>query len=126
MAKVLVVEDEPSLAELYRLAFSMHQYTVELASDGEEALNKVKDGKPDVIVLDIMMPKLNGIQVLQRLKVDSEVKNIPVLALTNFADPEVEKQAMKSGADKYLIKSQHLPAEIVSTVQNILSSSTTN
>lgn len=120
MAKVLIIEDDPLMSRMYQKIFSFEQYEVEMANDGEEGLLKAKSSKPTVVLLDVMMPKLNGFQVLERLKLDPELKGIPVVMLTNLASEQDAQTAMLKGAVKYIVKSQYDPKEVTKMVKEII------
>ncbi len=126
MAKVLIVEDDPLMSRMYQKIFTFEGYEVELASDGEEGLDKVRSTKPTIILLDVMMPKMNGMQVLEKLKLDPELKAIPVIMLTNLAGQQDAENAIAKGAVKYIIKSEHEPKEVANMVKEILSGYTRN
>ena len=86
MSKVLlIVEDDPLMSRMYQKIFTFEKYDVDTAVDGQEGLEKARSVKPTVILLDVMMPKMNGMEVLDKLKIDPETKNIPVIMLTNLA-----------------------------------------
>jgi DNA-binding response OmpR family regulator len=120
MVKVLIVEDDPLIGRMYQKMFIFEKFEVELANDGEEGLSKAASIKPAIILLDIMMPKLNGLQVLEILKADIQTKAIPVLVLTNLAGQQDAEDALSKGAVMYIIKSEHEPREITEMVRNIL------
>jgi len=120
MSKILIVEDDPLISRLYQKIFTFEKYEVELAADGEEGLVKARNYKPTVILLDVMMPKLNGLQVLERLKADTETKDTPVVMLTNLAGEKDAETALSKGAVKYIIKSEHEPKEVANMVKEIL------
>ncbi len=122
MKKVLIVEDDDAISGLYNIVFSKQDYSVEIAENGEVGLSKAKTFLPDIILLDIMMPKMNGIQVIQKLKSDPSMKNIPVIALSNLTEVNAEKAMLDEGAIKFIVKSQLLPDEIVKIVSNYLNS----
>lgn len=104
--KILIIEDEKSLVDVMRMKLRGLGYEVDCAQNGEEGLEKAKEGKPDAILLDIIMPGMNGYEVLERLKADPETETIPVVILSNSGrDEEVEK-GRKLGAVDFLIKSQ--------------------
>lgn len=125
MNTILLVEDDPSLIDIYTITFTHENFTIVVAHDGEECLQKVKTIMPDLILLDIMMPKMNGIQALEKLKTDTKTKDIPVLILSNIAEMTYETRALELGALQYLIKSQYLPIDIVGIVKNTLLKSST-
>lgn len=126
MIKVLIVEDDPLMSRMYQKIFTFEKYEVETAGDGEEALSKVTAVNPTIILLDVMMPKMNGLQVLEKLKADPATKNIPVIMLTNLAGQQDAETALSKGAIKYIIKSEHEPKEISDMVKEIIAGYTRN
>lgn len=121
MAKILlIVEDDPLMSRLYQKIFTFEKYTVDAASDGMEGLEKARTVKPMLILLDVMMPKMNGLQVLDKLKADPETKDIPVVVLTNLASEKDAEMALLKGAVKYIVKSEHEPKEIIAMVKEII------
>lgn len=102
--KILIVDDEPFNLDLLEQELTDQGYAVERASDGEEALKKVETVLPDVILLDYMMPKMNGIEVVKRLKQDEKYKGIPVILLTAKASQEDKVRGLDAGADDYVVK----------------------
>lgn len=120
MAKILIVEDDALLSKMYLSIFTSENYQVETATDGEEGLEKARVDHPDLILLDIMMPKLNGMEVLQKLKADPNLKNVPVVILTNLAGDNDVQTALKMGAVRYIIKSENKPKEVEEIVRDIL------
>jgi len=103
-SKVLLIEDHQFLSELYAKNLKRRDYDVEIAKDGEDGLAKVKSFKPDVILLDIIMPDMNGIEVLKELKASSKYKSIPVIVLTAVSEIEKIKECLDSGALGYITK----------------------
>lgn len=120
MAKVLLVDDDKALCQLYSLELTNQKYEAEVAGDGEEGLTKAKSSRPDAILLDIMMPKLDGIATLSKLKEDSTLKDVPVIMLTNFGQENLVQQAFNLGATDYLLKYKVTPAEMVQKVASVL------
>lgn len=121
MAKVLLlIEDDPIMLRMYRKIFELEGFEVDLAAGGEEGLAKAKKDKPVLILLDIMMPKIDGFEVLRLLKEDSETKDIPVVLLTNLAGTQDAERAVSMGAVKYLVKSEYEPKGVVSAIKGIL------
>lgn len=116
MKKVLIIEDDFAIAELYRIVFSKRQYSVEVAYDGEQGMEKVGVFQPDIILVDIMMPKMNGLQVTKQLKANARTSAIPVYALSNLTDPSTEKAIVQEGALQFVVKSNYLPDQIVDMV----------
>lgn len=121
-AKILLVDDDVTLHEMYAERLRAEGYVVVSAYDGEEALSKVYEDKPDVILLDIMMPKINGIDVLKKLREDEMTANIPVILLTALVQEIDKVKKIMKPFDQYLIKSETMPAKIISTIEKSLSS----
>jgi DNA-binding response OmpR family regulator len=126
MAKILIVEDDPLMSRMYEKIFTFEKYDVVMAHDGEEGLAKALSENPTLIMLDVMMPKMNGLQVLERLKADTRTKALPVIMLTNLAGQQDAETALSKGAVKYLIKSEHEPKEVTDIVKEILAGYTRN
>jgi CheY-like chemotaxis protein len=120
MAKLLIVEDDPLMSRMYQKIFTFEGYDVQMASDGQDGLDKARSMHPTLMLLDVMMPKLNGLQVLEKLKADPETKDIPVVMLTNLAGEQDAEAALAKGAIKYIIKSEYEPKEVADMVKEIL------
>jgi CheY-like chemotaxis protein len=97
MSKVLIVEDDPLISRMYQKIFTFEKFDVEVAANGEEALAKVVDFNPALILLDVMMPKMNGLLVLAKLKENAQTKKIPVVMLTNLAGQQDAEIALSKG-----------------------------
>lgn len=126
MAKILIVEDDPLISRMYQKIFAFEGYEVDMAADGDEGWTKIKTTKPTIVLLDIMMPKMNGLQVLEKMKQDPDTKTIPVVMLTNLAGVQDAETALAKGAIKYIVKSEHEPQEITNMVKEIMSAYTRN
>lgn len=120
MTRILIVEDDVLLSRMYVTIFTSKNYEVETAIDGQDALDKARTKKPSLILLDVMMPKLNGMEVLQKLKADPALKDIPVIILTNLAGDSDVQTALQLGAVRYIIKSEHKPKEVEEIVRGVL------
>ncbi|TAL20385.1 response regulator [Patescibacteria group bacterium] len=118
--KVLQVEDDQFLAGIYSAKLSVEGFAVLHAVDGAAGLKLAREEKPDVILLDILMPKMDGFEVLQRLKKSSETNEIPVIILTNLAQKEDVDRGLKLGAADYLIKAHVGPADTVQRIKKVL------
>ena len=118
--KILVVDDEPDILKIVIFRLEKIGYEVDQAADGEEALGLIKDKKPDVVLLDIMMPKLNGLDVLAQMKKDAEMKKIPVIILTALIQDLTKVKSLMGGADDYLMKSEVMPGEVIKKVEGVL------
>lgn len=122
MAKILIVEDEPMQLEMYEMAFRANAQGVSIstATNGSEALEKVKREKPDLVLLDVILPDIDGIQILKRLKSDVQLKDIPVIVMTNYDAAGTAELAVKEGAEKYLVKSSVPPSMLVQVAKDRL------
>lgn len=126
MAKLLIVEDDPLMSRLYQKIFTFENYEVDVAFNGEEALEKIRTNRPTLVLLDIMMPKMNGLQVLDKLKSDPDTKSIPVIILTNLAGQQDAETGISKGAVKYIIKSEFEPKQVANMVKEVLAGYTRN
>lgn len=120
MSKVLLVEDDINLREIYAARLSAEGHELVVASDGEEALSKAVAEKPDLILLDVMMPKISGFDVLDILRSTEETKNTKVVMLSALSQETDKQRGENLGADKYLIKSQITLEDVVETVREML------
>lgn len=122
----MLVEDDVILVEMYQAKFELEGHNITVATNGEECLDILEDYLPDLILLDILMPKLNGFHVLKEIKKEPRLRNIPVILLTNLGEAEVDMNqelANALGVNDYLIKSHHTPDEVVDKVMRTLASS---
>ncbi len=118
--QVLFIEDDPTVAQMYKLKLELDGYTVKMAKDGEEGLQLATELKPDIIFLDIRLPKMDGFAVLEGLRGDEGTKQIPVVILSNYGERELVERGLKLGALEYLIKSQTTPANLSRGVEGWL------
>jgi CheY-like chemotaxis protein len=117
MAKtILIVEDDPYVQRFYDRLFKQHEYSVVLASGGEEGLAKARELKPALILLDVMMPGMNGIEVLEKLKSDPETKDLTVIMLTNVDEDDMVKKAAQLGARDFIVKADATGEALVAIV----------
>jgi len=121
MAKILIVDDEQAIAQLFEQALKQAGYEVVISSNGKDGVEKATSEKPDLILLDQILPDINGNQVLQKLKSQDETKSIPVAIISNFNHDGMVDEAMKLGASDYILKYQISPLDLVEKVKNILS-----
>lgn len=121
MAKILLVEDDPLMVRMYQRKLANDGYEVGIAVNGEEGMVKLHSFRPDIVLLDIMMPKLNGLQVLERMKADPTIATIPVVILTNLGGSQEDiERGLGLGAIAYLVKSAYRPDEVVAKVKELL------
>ena len=117
--KIVLAEDEPQIARLIEFKLKKEGYEVTWKENGEEALKAIKEDKPDLILLDVMMPVMDGYEVLRRLKEDENLKSIPVIMLTARAQEKDVVKGIDMGAEDYITKPFH-PAELLARVKRIL------
>ena len=117
-----MAEDDPLMSRMYERAFRLGGHELTMVFDGEEALATLQkiEPKPVLIMLDVMMPKMNGFDVLRQIKQDEKLKNIPVIMLTNLAGESDAEKALSLGAVLYLVKSEYDPKEVVEKVKEII------
>lgn len=120
MKKILFVEDEAALQEALGGFLRQAGYEVISALDGEIGLRLAESEQPDLILLDLILPKFGGFEVLERLKKDDKVKNIPVIILTNMENMEDINNAIQLGAKTYLVKTEYELKEVIDTVKKII------
>lgn len=118
--KILIVEDEDVLAKVLQEKFEKSGYDVAVAVDGEAALTRAKSFNPDAIVLDLLLPKKSGFEVLEILRADDTLKIIPVVVVSNLGEDTDIKRAISLGAADYYVKSEHPINEIVEKVKNVI------
>jgi DNA-binding response OmpR family regulator len=122
MKKILLVEDEPFLLGMYQTKLQLENFDVTTAANGEEALEKLKAGAFDIVLLDIMMPKLNGFEVLKEVRRDSDPQKsaMPVIMLTNLGQKSDIEQGLLLGANDYVVKANFTPAEVVAKINKLI------
>ena len=118
--KILIAEDEKSIANAYGDHLGREGYSIEYAYDGEEALEKAKEFMPDLILLDIVMPKMDGITALKKLKENDGTKDIPVIMLTNLESSQSAAEAMEAGSYQYLVKTNYTLDDVSKKVAEVL------
>jgi len=119
--KILLIEDDSFLSEIYMAKFQESGFEVSAARDGIVGLAKIKEQEPDVILLDVVMPNMDGFEILQAVKEDPQAKNIPVVILSNLGEQENIQKGLELGAAAYIVKAHYTPTEVVARVKEILS-----
>lgn len=119
--KILIIEDDDLLSGMYITKFSKEGFNVIFSKNGEEGLEKARQEKPDIILLDILLPKMSGFDVLKKLKEDGSTAIIPVIVLTNISQETEIKKGFQLGAVDYLIKVYNIPSEVVNKVKKRIS-----
>lgn len=117
---ILIIEDDPLLSHMYDEKFKTEGFATLIANNGSDGLKLALEKQPALVLLDIMLPKGDGMSVLKRLRDDEKGKNIPVIALTNKTERESAKEAMKYGAKEYLTKAMQSPEDVIQKVKSHL------
>lgn len=118
--KVAVIEDDHDLQFIYKMKLEREGFTVATALNGEEGLEVIKDFKPDIILLDLMMPVMNGTEMLARLRSEQWGSSIRVVVLTNISKDEAPQALRFLRVDRYIVKAHHTPAQVIEVVRDIL------
>lgn len=117
---ILLVEDDSFVSDIYQTKIGKEGFKVVLAENGVEAVKRLEEFTPDLILLDIVMPYMDGMEVLRKIKSQERWKKIPIILLTNLSDKEKIEEALGIGANDYLIKSHFTPSEVISKVNMVL------
>ena len=120
MKSILLVEDDPFLADIYTTKLKESGFSVEIAKDGEEALSKIKGKLPPVVILDIVLPQIDGWEILKKIKEDPKSKNLKVIIFSNLGQKSEVEKGLKLGATKYLIKAHYTPSQVVEEIKQVL------
>ena len=124
--KILIAEDEPVLMEMYRVYFEKAGFEVLNAENGQVCIELAKKEKPDILLLDVLMPRLNGWDVLKELKSNPETKDMPILVLSNLSQTQEIQKGLALGADDYIIKSDLTPKDLLAKVEKTILKSDSN
>jgi len=117
MAKIAIIEDDQAIAQMYRLKFEAEGYTVETAGNGKLGLELVEKMRPDIILLDIMMPEMNGDEMLEKLRATDWGKDIKVIILTNVGQEEAPDSVKHSGIRRFIVKAEMTPRQVAEMVK---------
>lgn len=126
MTKILIIDDDEAISSIYQATFEKAGLQVVTAYDGQSGIEKAKSEKPDLILLDQVMPDIKGTDVLKILRGDPQTQNIPVALLSNFGQAEIVKEAISQGAIDYILKYQIEPQDLVGKVKRILQEARTS
>jgi len=119
-AKVLLVEDDQMIVDMYKLRFEEEGFEVLVTDKGSEAIEMARKQQPDIVLLDIILPEIDGFAILQQLKSESSTKKIPAILLTNLSQETDQQKGVQLGAAGYFVKAQHTPADILTEIKNLL------
>jgi len=119
--KVLLVEDDSMIVQMYKTRMDSEGWEVFFTDRGSEAMKIAKEEKPDIILLDIILPEVDGFTILKDLKADPATKKILVLMLTNLGQESDQNKGKEMGVDGYFIKSQHTPGDVITKIESLIS-----
>jgi CheY-like chemotaxis protein len=117
--RILIIEDDEILLSLLQKKLSKEGYQISIANDGLEGVKKIREEKPDLILLDIIMPRVNGFEVLEEIQKDPALKTIPVIVISNSGEPTEINKIKRLGVKDWLIKTEFDPQEIINKIKNI-------
>lgn len=122
MKKILLAEDDPFIIDIYTTKLKQANLEVEVVNEGDEVLEKARKQKPDLLLLDIVLPTMNGWEILRAIRESEDLKDLPVVILSNLYQKDEVEKGLKFGALKYLIKAHYTPSEVVEEVKKVLAS----
>ena len=117
---VLIIEDDSYISDMYRIKLESEDFEVITSKDGIAGIKMLERQKPDIVLLDIVLPKIDGFSVLKTIKRNPELKEIPIVLLTNLSQKENVEKGFELGADSYIIKAHFTPSEVVEKIKKIL------
>src|SRR5437867_5987257 len=120
MKKILIIEDDQIVANIYRNKFSIEGYTVEIAHDGHAGLETIKSFKPDAVILDLMLPKITGVELMKKVRAETEFQKLPIIVFSNTYLTNMVQEAWKAGATKCLSKANCTPKQVIEVVRSTL------
>ncbi len=118
--KILIIEDDKFLRDLINQKLLKEGFDIAQAVDGEDGIKKIKEENPDLILLDLILPGIDGFEVLTQMKADPSLASIPVIILSNLGQKEDIEKGLKLGANDFLIKAHFTPGEIIEKIKNVL------
>jgi DNA-binding response OmpR family regulator len=118
--KILIVDDDDFLLEMYALKFKEAGFEIDIARAGKDAIDKVHSFAPSIVLLDIVLPEMDGYEVLQNIRKEKEGKKMLIIMLTNLSQKEDAERSVRLGADDYIVKAHFTPSEVVKKVQKLL------
>jgi DNA-binding response OmpR family regulator len=120
MKKILLVEDDPFLVDIYNTKLSSSGFKVEVANDGKECIDKLNEFNPDLVILDIVLPNMDGWEVLNQIRSNDKFKNLKVVILSNLGQKTEVERGLNLGVTKYFIKAHYTPGEIIEEIKKII------
>ena len=113
---MLLIEDDRTIGQMFKLQLELDRYSVTMVHDGGEALSRILELSPDIVLLDLMLPTVDGLEILQAMQADPRLRSIPVVVLTNYGDPALQARCRSLGVRDYIVKSRTTPAQISNSI----------
>lgn len=120
MTKITIIEDDPTISQMYRMKFEADGFEVRLAGNGQVGVKVVEQFQPDVILLDLQMPEMNGVEALRTIRKHDWGKTIPVIILTNLGEEEAPNELRDLGVHSYIVKANYTPRQVVEQVKTAI------
>ena len=120
MTKIAIIEDDPTISQMYRMKFEADGFDVRMAGNGKIGVDLVKSFKPDIILLDIQMPEMDGAAALKLIREHKDSKDTPVIILTNLGEEEAPSEMRTLGISSYIVKANNTPRQVVAHVKNTI------
>ncbi len=124
MTKIAIIEDDPTISQMYRMKFEADGFDVRVANNGQIGIDIVKSFQPDIILLDIQMPEVNGAEALKQIRQSESSKTTPVIVLTNLGEEEAPQEMRSLGIHSYIVKANYTPRQVVTHVKEAVESLT--
>lgn len=118
--RILLIEDDLPMVKMYSTKLEKEGFEVEVVYDGEEGLGRVKESPPDLVLLDLMIPKMGGMDLLEKLRLEPKTKKLPVVILSNLSQEQDIQRSRQLGVEKFLIKSNYTPSQVVEIIKGCL------
>lgn len=120
MIKIVIIEDDPTISQMYRIKFESDGFEVHLAANGQIGINVVEKVRPDIILLDLQMPEMDGTEALKIIRSQDWGKTVPVIILTNLGEEEAPHELRSLGVDSYIVKANYTPRQVVEQVKSAI------
>lgn len=120
MTKIAIIEDDPVINQMYRMKFESDGFEVQLSDNGKSGIAMVKTFEPDIVLLDLQMPEMDGTETLKKIRAEAWGKEIPVIILTNLGEEESPKELRQLGIESYIVKADLTPRQVVARVKDTL------
>jgi DNA-binding response OmpR family regulator len=120
MTKIAIIEDDPTISQMYRMKFEADGFDVRMAGNGKVGIELVRKFQPDVVLLDIQMPEMDGVEALKKIRSLSAGKTVPVIILTNLSEEEAPAEMRSLGIHSYIVKANYTPRQVVAHVKTVV------